>query len=89
MMSCVSSVLPFILQDVIDRACKDKANKEFDADFKLEIFLDKVGFSGLFGMLFMSPLQWFEYYAICAAGRGNGQCGYRRRSRGRRARRGR
>ena len=27
---------------MLDRACKDKANKEFDADFKLELFLDRV-----------------------------------------------
>lgn len=29
-------------KEVLDRACKDKACKEFEADFKVEIFLDKV-----------------------------------------------
>lgn len=29
-------------KDVLDRACKDKSCKEFDADFKIEVFLDKV-----------------------------------------------
>lgn len=29
-------------KDVLDRACKDKACKEFEPDFKLELFLDKV-----------------------------------------------
>jgi len=28
-------------KDVLDRACKDKACKEFDPEFKIEIFLDK------------------------------------------------
>jgi len=27
---------------VLDRACKDKSCKEFEPDFKLEIFLDQV-----------------------------------------------
>ena len=29
-------------KDVLDRACKDKACKEFEHDFKVEIFLDRV-----------------------------------------------
>ncbi len=29
-------------KSVIDRACKDKHNRAFDADFKVEIFLHRV-----------------------------------------------
>ena len=29
-------------KEVVDRACKDKHNKEFDADFKVEVFLDEL-----------------------------------------------
>jgi phosphatidylinositol-3,4,5-trisphosphate 3-phosphatase and dual-specificity protein phosphatase PTEN len=29
-------------KDVLDRACKDKACKEFEPDFKVELFLDRV-----------------------------------------------
>jgi hypothetical protein len=29
-------------KEVLDRACKDKACKEFEPDFKVEFFLDKV-----------------------------------------------
>lgn len=29
-------------KEVTDRACKDKHNKEFDADFKVELFLDEL-----------------------------------------------
>ena len=29
-------------KEVLDRACKDKACKEFEPEFKIEVFLDKV-----------------------------------------------
>jgi hypothetical protein len=29
-------------KEVLDRACKDKACKEFEPDFKLELFLERV-----------------------------------------------
>lgn len=29
-------------KSVIDRACKDKHNRAFDADFKVEVFLHRV-----------------------------------------------
>lgn len=40
-MTCLIDCV-LLVQDVVDRACKDKGNKEFDPDFKLELFLDKV-----------------------------------------------
>jgi len=33
-------------KEVLDRACKDKACKEFEPDFKIEIFLDKIADNG-------------------------------------------